>query len=74
VNRTEFRLLNYAVGNDTEVAVGQVEAGGVLANMNRWRGEFGLDGLVDLEGLEQIQMFGGLDAYVRSSSSYWCDL
>lgn len=64
VNRTEFRLLNYAVGNDTEVAVGQVEAGGVLANMNRWRGEFGLDGLVDLEGLEQIQMFGGLDAYV----------
>ncbi len=64
VNRTDFRLLNYAVGNATEVAVGQVDGGGVLANLNRWEREFGQDVMEDLSGLATIKMFGERDAYV----------
>lgn len=64
VNRTEFRILNYAVGGSTEVAVGQVDGGGVLANMNRWKREFELEVLKDVSGLETIEMFGGREAQV----------
>ena len=64
VSRTDFRLLNYAAGNATEIAVGQVEAGGILANLNRWEREFGQDVMGDLSGLETIEMFGGREAYV----------
>ena len=42
VSGTEFRLLNYAAGEATEIAVGRVGAGGLLANFNRWEREYGI--------------------------------
>lgn len=67
VNRTNFRLLNYAAEEATEIAVGQVDAGGVLANVNRWIGEFEQEQLEDVNGLEKFetfQMLGGRKAYL----------
>lgn len=64
VSRTEFRLLNYAAGEETQIAVGQVDGGGILANMNRWKREFGQEVLENIDGLEKIEMLGGRRAYV----------
>lgn len=61
---TEFRLLNYAAGKATEIAVGQVNGGGVLANMNRWTREFDQEVLENLDGLETFEMLDGRKAYV----------
>ncbi len=71
VNGTRYRLLNYAVGEATEVAVGQVNGGGVLANLNRWRGEFGEGALQSLDGLERFEMLEGREAYaIRLKGSF----
>jgi hypothetical protein len=61
---TEFRLLNYAAGEATEIAVGQVNGGGVLANMNRWQREFEQEVLENLDSLETFEMLDGKKAYV----------
>ena len=63
VSRTKFRQLNYRAGESTEVALGQSN-GGVLANANRWLGEFGQEGLEDLDGLDAFVMLGTQKAYV----------
>jgi len=55
VNSTEFRLLNYAAGESTEIAVGRVGAGGVLPNFNRWEREYGVkDVLTNLTSLKKV--------------------
>jgi len=64
VNATKFRLLNYAAGQATEIAVGQVERGSILENVNRWIGEFGQEKLQDISGLEKTTMLDGNNAYV----------
>jgi hypothetical protein len=64
VSQTEFRLLNYAAGEATEIAVGQVNGGGILANLNRWKREFDQEVLANLDGLETIEMLDGKIAYV----------
>ena len=64
VNQTEFRLLNYAAGEATQIAVGQVNGGGILANLNRWKREFNQEALENLDGLETIEMLDGKKAYV----------
>ncbi len=64
INHTEFRLLNYAVGEATQIAVGQVNGGGILANLNRWKREFDQEVLENLDGLETFEMLDGRKAYV----------
>ncbi len=64
INHTEFRLLNYAAGEATQIAVGQVNGGGILANLNRWKGEFDQEALENLDGLETFEMLDGRKAYV----------
>lgn len=64
INQTEFRLLNYAVGEATQIAVGQVNGGGILPNLNRWKREFDQEPLENLEGLETFEMLDGRTAYV----------
>lgn len=64
VNRTEFRILNYAARESTQIAVGQVDGGGVLGNLNRWKREFEQEVLEDVSGLETITMFGVREAQV----------
>ncbi|MFT5905649.1 MAG: hypothetical protein ACI9E1_001249 [Cryomorphaceae bacterium] len=64
VNHTEYRLLNYAAGEATQIAVGQVNGGGILANLNRWKREFGQEVLENLDGLETFEMLDGRKAYV----------
>ncbi len=64
VNNTEFRLLNYAAREATEIAVGQVNGGDILANLNRWIREFDQEVLENLEGLETFEMLDGKKAYV----------
>ncbi len=64
VSATEFRLLNYAAGEATQIAVGQVNGGGILANLNRWKREFDQEALENLDGLETFEMLDGRKAYV----------
>ncbi|MFT6793038.1 MAG: hypothetical protein ACJAR1_001028 [Rubritalea sp.] len=64
VSQTEFRLLNYAAGEATQIAVGQVNGGGILANLNRWKREFDQEVLENLDGLETFEMLDGRKAYV----------
>jgi len=55
VNGTEFRLLNYAAGEATEIAVGRIGAGGILPNINRWEREYGIkDVLTNLSSLKKV--------------------
>ena len=66
VSGTEFRLLNYAAGESTEIAVGRVGAGGLLANFNRWEREYGVsneDVMTDLSRLKRVTLLGR-DAYM----------
>lgn len=57
VSGTEFRLLNYAAGSATEIAVGRVGAGGLLANFNRWEREYGAEDVMqDISGLKKVTM------------------
>lgn len=63
IARTKFRQLNYAAGEATQIAVGQSN-GGVLANLNRWRGEFSQDALENLDDVESFEMLGKQKAYV----------
>lgn len=62
---TQFRILNYQFGRDRtgEVAVG-VSQGGLLGNVNRWLGQFGVAPLdaAGVEGLDQLVL---LDAPAR---------
>ena len=61
VNGTEFRVLNYAAGESTEIAVGIVGAGGLLANFNRWEREYGAQNeevMTSLSGLQRVIMMG----------------
>ncbi len=57
VSGTEFRLLNYAAGESTEIAVGRVGAGGLLANFNRWEREYGTEDVItDISGLKKVML------------------
>ncbi len=64
VSGTDFRLLNYAAREATEIAVGQVNGGGELANLNRWKREFNQEVLANLDGLETFEMMDGKTAYL----------
>ena len=56
---TQFRLINYVAGeNDTvEIVVGETQ-GELLANANRWLGQFGLSPVQSLEFLGRTEMLG----------------
>ena len=61
---TQFRLINYVAGeNDSvEIVVGETQ-GDLLANANRWLGQFGLTPVQSLEFLGRTAMLGR-DAYL----------
>jgi hypothetical protein len=63
ISPTEFRRLNYAAGEATQIAVGE-SGGGVLPNLNRWIREFDQEVLENLDGLETFEMLDGRKAYV----------
>jgi hypothetical protein len=55
---TQFRLINYVAGDDTvEIVVGETQ-GELLANANRWLGQFGLSPVQSLEFLGRTEMLG----------------
>lgn len=59
---TEFRTANYSVASDTECYLTLLpgEAGGALANLNRWRDQMGLDPMseTDLAQTTRIRLLG----------------
>jgi hypothetical protein len=68
---TQFRLINYVAGeNDTvEIVVGETQ-GELLANANRWLGQFGLSPVQSLEFLGRTEMLGKNAYLVEGDGTY----
>jgi hypothetical protein len=66
-----FRLLSYRFGTGGDVAVG-VSSGGLLENVNRWLGQFGLDPMAeaDLEKLDKGEAVGAKGVWVEAAGDY----
>jgi hypothetical protein len=66
-----FRLLNYRFGNTGECWV-SISSGGVLGNLNRWRGQFDLEPQIeaDLEKLERVDLIGSPGYWVEAAGHY----
>ena len=68
VAATQFRTANFKVGQETECYVTLLPgaAGGVLENVNRWRGQMGLGPTTDAEigALAQLSLLGGPAPFV----------
>ena len=68
---TEFRLLNYVAGKDDSVQIVLgVSQGEVLANANRWLGQFGLTPLISLDYLGKSECLGQLVYLVEADGDY----
>lgn len=68
---TDFRLLNFVAGENEEVEIVLGETkGGVLANANRWLGQFGLTGVRSLEELGETSMMGRNAYLVEGRGTY----
>ncbi|MGI9267481.1 MAG: hypothetical protein ACR2QY_08170 [Akkermansiaceae bacterium] len=68
---TQFRLINYVAGeNDSvEIVVGETQ-GDLLANANRWLGQFGLSPVQSLEFLGGTEMLGKKAYLVEGDGTY----
>lgn len=68
---TEFRLINYVAGeNDSvEIVVGETQ-GDLLANANRWLGQFGLTPVQSLEFLGRTAMLGRNAYLIEGKGTY----
>ena len=68
---TQFRLINYVAGeNDSvEIVVGETQ-GDLLANANRWLGQFGLSPVESLEFLGRTEMLGKNAYLVEGDGTY----
>jgi hypothetical protein len=68
---TQFRLINYVAGeNDSvEIVVGETQ-GDLLANANRWLGQFGLTPVQSLEFLGKTAMLGRNAYLVEGKGTY----
>lgn len=68
---SSFRLLSYRFGTGGDVAVG-ISSGGLLENVNRWLGQFGLDPLDEagLAKLEAGEAAGAKGFWVEASGDY----
>lgn len=70
---SKFRILNYRFG---ESGLGEVyvslSSGSVLENLNRWRGQFGLDALSSAQfvGVERIDVVGVSGVWMEASGEY----
>jgi hypothetical protein len=66
-----FRLLSYRFGTGGDIAVG-VSSGGLLENVNRWLGQFGMDPLAeaDLEKLEKGESVGAKGVWIEAAGDY----
>jgi hypothetical protein len=66
-----FRLLSYRFGTGGDIAVG-VSSGGLLENVNRWLGQFGMDPLDEagLEQLEKGEVVGAKGVWVEAAGEY----
>ena len=66
---TRFRLLNYRFAEDSEVFLGRSK-GDVLANINRWLGQFGGSPLDTLDGLEKVEILGKQGFFVTATGNF----
>lgn len=68
---TQFRLINYVAGPQEQVEIVMGETTGeVLANANRWLGQFGLSPLQDEQFLGQTEMLGRPAVIVEGKGTY----
>ena len=68
---TQFRLINYVAGDkdSVEIVMGETQ-GDVLANANRWLGQFGLSPVQSLEFLGKTEMLGRNAYLVEGDGTY----
>lgn len=68
---TQFRLINYVAGEDdsVEIVVGETQ-GDLLANANRWLGQFGLSPVQSLEFLGRTEMLGKNAYLIEGDGTY----
>jgi hypothetical protein len=69
VPATEFRIYNYRFGEDGEVFVGR-SRGGLLANANRWLGQFSQAPLESVEELPKVEVLGQEGILVTASGRF----
>ena len=66
---TKFRMFNYRFGKDGEAFVGS-SRGDVLANVNRWLGQFGQEALMSVDDLEKVEVLGQEGVLVTASGRF----
>lgn len=66
---TDFRILNFTFGDKGEVYLSE-SRGDILANVNRWLGQFKQPALGDISTLETINLFGKTAYIVETSGSF----
>ena len=66
-----FRLLNYKFGTAGEAYL-SVSRGGVLENVNRWLGQFGVDaiGAAGLDAMEKVEIDGHQGVWVMADGKF----
>lgn len=68
---TQFRTLNFSFGEDGECYVSRV-GGGLIPNLNRWRGQMGLDPSTEeeIKALPKRMLFGMESTYVELDGEF----